>query len=275
MHETINLKNQEILFDGIPNARELGGYRMSDGRTIKHGMLLRGGYLVHASTDDIRRLSEEFHVKNVFDFRTETERKYQPDTEVPGAKNTWMPTIDMYTDKKVESFPDYAYRDLANYLLTAAFTDKGKQLAHDLYPAMIDNEYTQLQYASFLQQIINTEEGAVYWHCSQGKDRTGLGSAFLLAVLGADRKLIIDDFDLSNVAYEQELNDIKQKIRNMGGGQEELEVIQAFIGVSTKNFIDSLGIIDSKYGGMDEYISNQLMIGENDKKILRERFLEE
>ena len=115
---------------------------MADGRTVRHGLLLRGGYLAHATDGDIRRMHETYHVKHVFDFRTETERKYQPDAEIPGAKNTWMPTIDMYTDKKVESFPDHAYRDLANYLLTAAFTDKGKQLARDLYPAMIDNEYT-------------------------------------------------------------------------------------------------------------------------------------
>lgn len=272
--QTISLEKQSIQFDKIPNVRELGGYEMADGRTVRHGLLLRGGYLAHATDGDIRRMHETYHVKHVFDFRTETERKYQPDAEIPGAKNTWMPTIDMYTDKKVESFPDHAYRDLANYLLTAAFTDKGKQLARDLYPAMIDNEYTQLQYASFLQQIINTDDGAVYWHCSQGKDRTGLGAAFLLAVLGADKELIIDDFSLSNEAYGQELAMVRQKVAELGGGEEEMEVVQAFIGVNTKYFIDSLGIIDNKYGGMDEYVSNQLMMGPDDIKLLRDRFLE-
>lgn len=274
MQQQITLAKQTIQFDAIPNARELGGYQMQDGRTIRHGLLLRGGYLAYATPADVDRLSGEFHVRHVFDFRSEAERTYAPDAEVPGARNTWMPTIDMYTDQKVESFPDWAYRDLANFLLTAAFTEKGKQMARDLYPAMIDNEYTQLQYASFLQQIVNTPDGAIYWHCSQGKDRTGLGAAFLLAALGASRELIIADFALSNEAYEDELTQLRCKITERGGGQEELDMIQAFIGVSIPNFINSLGIIDDKYGGMDEYIRNQLMMSDSDLDFLRNRFLE-
>lgn len=270
----LTLSTQAITFDAIPNARELGGYRMDDGKSIRHGLLLRGGYLTNASDADISRLSNEFHLRHVFDFRSETERDYQPDREIPGARNTWMPTLDMYTDQKIESFPAEAYRDLPNFLLSAAFTDKGKQLAADLYPSMIDNEYTQLQYASFIQQIVNTPDGAIYWHCSQGKDRTGLGAAFLLAALGASRQLIIDDFDLSNEAYRELLTGIKQKVIERGGGDDELEVIQAFIGVSTRNFINTLGIIDNKYGGMNNYLRNQLMVSDSDIDTLRTRFLE-
>ena len=270
----LNLSSQEITFDGIPNARELGGYRMTDGRAIRHGLLLRGGHLAYASDEDILRLSDEFHVRHVFDFRSETEREFAPDREIPGSKSTWMPTLDMYTDQKIESFPPEAYRDLPKFLLSAAFTDKGKQLAAELYPSMIDNEYTQLQYASFMQQVINTPDGAIYWHCSQGKDRTGIGAAFLLAALGAGTDLIIEDFNLSNEAYKDLLDDVRQKVKELGGGEDELEVIQAFIGVSTRNFLHTLDIIDEKYGGMSSYLNNQLLVSESDMAKLQDRFLE-
>lgn len=261
-------------FEGIPNVRDLGGYEMQDGRKIRPGHLIRGGYLVGATDNDIRRLHDEYHVAHIFDFRTEGERHFAPDREVEGARNTWLPTLDVHTDQKIEQFPEEAYRDLPNYLMKMAFTEKGQRMARTLYPSMIDNEYTQLQYASFIQQIINTEDGAVYWHCSQGKDRTGIGAAFVLAALGASRETIIKDFDLSNEGWKPLLDECMQRIEALGGGEEEKKVIQAFIGVNTQYFIDTLDSIDRNYGSLLDYIRDMLLIFDADMEILKERYLE-
>ena len=262
-----------LTFEGIPNVRDLGGYTMQDGRTIRSGCLIRGGYLVGATENDITRLQKEYHVTHIFDFRTEGERLYAPDKQIEGVRNTWLPTLDVHTDQKIEQFPEEAYRDLPNYLMKIAFTDKGKRMARTLYPSMIDNEYTQLQYASFLQQIINTSDGAIYWHCSQGKDRTGIGAAFLLAALGASRETIIRDFDLSNDGWRPLLNDCLRRIERLGGGEEEKQVIQAFIGVNTQYFIDTLNYIDQNYGSLLNYIRDVLLIFDSDMDILKERYL--
>lgn len=261
-------------FDNIPNFRGLGGYQVQDGRTIRKGKLLRGGYLGDASDSDIKRLSEEFDVRQIFDFRSDVERKMKPDREVPGAKSTWLPTIDMYTDQQVEMLPHEAYMDLENFLINECFSDKVKYLARTMYPSMVENEYTQLQYAAFIQNIINTPEGAVYWHCSQGKDRTGLGAAFLLFALGADRDTVVRDFDLSNDFYSEEISRTCEIVIQKGGGEEECEAVRSFLGVGTKNFEFTLDKIDREYGGVMLYLQNMLMISDEDFEILRERYLE-
>ena len=46
---------------GIGNARELGGYRSSDGRTVRRGVLLRTASLAGATEEDLRTLREKYH----------------------------------------------------------------------------------------------------------------------------------------------------------------------------------------------------------------------
>ena len=43
------------------------------------------------------------------------------------------------------------------------------------------------------------------WHCSEGKDRVGVGTALLLCALGVPREVIRDDFMRSNLYLETEL----------------------------------------------------------------------
>ena len=268
------LKLNLLGFEAVPNAREFGGYVLPDGGIIRHGLLLRGGSLSNATVADKQKLCSDFQVARVFDFRTDMELKLSPDPEIVGAKNIWLPTIDPEMEKLgTATLPGEAYRNLPVYLSKHASSPKVQEIARHIYADMVVNEYTQLQYAAFLQSIINTPEGAIYWHCSQGKDRTGLGSAFLLAALGADRDLIISDFDLSNVCYKDEVKALTDEIRRNGGGIEEEKVVRTFIGVNTDYFIDALDLIDKTYGSLDDYLSQQLCLTDDDRVTLRERYL--
>ena len=80
----MSLESQSLRMDSIPNARDLKGYVMQDGRRVKAGRLLRSGDLSQASDRDIRRLHEEFHLAVDFDFRMEMEVSQSPDRPVEG-----------------------------------------------------------------------------------------------------------------------------------------------------------------------------------------------
>ena len=148
-------------------------------------------------------------------------------------------------------------------------------MAANMYPSLIRSEYSQLQYAAFLRLIVEApEDGGILWHCAQGKDRTGWGAAFLLFALGVDKDTIIADFEISNNAYRPLVERLNRDVMMRGGGEDEMAVIQAFMGVSTANFIRTLGIIDDEFGGMTNYLHNMLFLGSDDLKILRNRFLE-
>jgi protein-tyrosine phosphatase len=149
-----------------------------------------------------------------------------------------------------------------------------KEKARQLYPSLILSEFSQLQYASFLNLILETEEGAVLWHCSQGKDRTGIGAALILGALGADKETIIEDFAHSNDIYRPVVEKFIAEVEAAGGGEEEKEVVRAFMGVSVRNFRHALDIIDANWGSIPQYLDEQMGIDENDLKTLRDRYLQ-
>ena len=64
------------------------------------------------------------------------------------------------------------------------------------------------------------------------------------------------------------------EIEARGGGEPEKGVILAFMGVSTPNFIRVLDLIDHEFGGMMNYLHEQLLLTHDDIQILRKRFLQ-
>lgn len=59
----------------------------------------------------------------------------------------------------------------------------------------------------------------------------------------------------------------------MGGREEALSVVKAFIGANTDNFIKTLDLIDSRYGSMEAYLKGPLGLTEADIETLRNRYL--
>jgi len=264
----------DIIFDNIVNARDLGGMTGHEGKEVRSGMLLRSAHLHDATDADIRRLQNEYHLRRVFDFRSLGEAEFLPDREIEGSTHHLLPTIDMSEERLTgQAIPQEAFLDLERHIVNYSFYPEVQMMAADMYPSLIRSEYSQLQYAAFLRLIIETPEGGVLWHCFQGKDRTGWGAAFILSALGVDREAIIADFDRSNDAYRDLVARLNNDIIARGGGEAEMDVVQAFMGVSTKNFRRTLDLIDREFGGMYEYLQNQLFLTKEDLHLLRKRYL--
>ena len=92
--------------------------------------------------------------------------------------------------------------------------------------------------------------------------------------LGVDRETIITDFNESNEAYLPIVTKLNNDVIARGGGEAEMAVIQAFMGVSTPNFISTLDLIDREYGGMTNYLHEILCLTHDDIQLLRKRYLQ-
>ena len=265
----------KLIFDNIANARDLGGIIAHGGRAIRPHRLLRTAHLHDASDADIARLKAEYNLCRIFDFRSLGEFEAVPDREIDGVQHHLLPTIDMRAEQETgKPIPDEAFLELDRHIVNYSFYPEVQMMAENMYPSLIRSEFSQLQYAAFLRLIIEApEDGGILWHCAQGKDRTGWGAAFLMFALGVDRQTVIDDFELSNEAYRPIVNKLNNDILARGGGEAEMAVIQAFIGVSTPNFIRTLDLIDNEFGGMNSYLRDILLLTHDDIQLLRKRFL--
>ena len=266
----------KVLFDNIVNARDLGGMTGAGGKTVVPRRLLRTAHLHDASPADLQRLHDEYNLVKIFDFRSFGEAEALPDQAVNGAEHHLLPTIDLSAEKVTEQpIPQEAFLDLEKHIVNYSFYPEVQTMAARMYPSLIRSEFSQLQYATFLRLIVEApEDGGILWHCFQGKDRTGWGAAYILFALGVEREAIIEDFDLSNAAYRSLVDRLYADIEARGGGEAEKEVVLAFMGVSTPNFIRTLDLIDREFGGMMNYLHEQLFLTHDDIMLLRRRFLQ-
>ena len=264
-----------VVFDNIVNARDLGGMIGAEGKRIRPRRLLRTAHLHDATDSDIARLRSEYNLCRIFDFRSLGEAEVLPDREIEGAQHHLLPTIDMRAEQEIgKPIPDEAFLDLESHIVNYSFYPEVQYMAANMYPSLVRSEFSQLQYAAFLRLIIEApEDGGIVWHCAQGKDRTGWGAAYILFALGVDKDTIIADFDDSNAAYRSLVKRLNNDIIARGGGEKEMAVIQAFMGVSTENFISTLDLIDREFGSMHDYLCGPLCLTADDIQILRRRFL--
>lgn len=265
----------KIVFDHIANARDLGGMPAAGGRTIRPHRLLRTAHLHDASDADVKRLKEEYNLCRIFDFRSMGEFQAVPDREIEDVQHHLLPTIDMRAEQQTgKPIPDEAFLELDRHIVNYSFYPEVQLMAANMYPSLIQSEFSQLQYAAFLRLIVEApEDGGILWHCAQGKDRTGWGAAFLMFALGVPRETIIEDFEESNIAYRPIVNKLNADVIARGGGDKEMAVIQAFMGVSTPNFISTLDLINREFGGMTDYLHEILCLTHEDIQLLRKRYL--
>ena len=266
---------QYLPVDGIVNARDLGGYPAAGGKTVRHGLLLRSASLAEAKEKDLSYLSG-IPVGTVVDFRMDFELRGKEDKVIPGARYVRLPVnssgIDV-ADEDAKELSRHKSFDIRKFIMIAAFNKRAQKIAHEMYPIMVTDEDCQKQFAAFLQMAVHADS-AILFHCTQGKDRAGLASAYILSALGVDRETIIKDFDATNAIYAKDVKRLSRRVRFFGGKDKEIETVKAFIGANTDNFIKVLDLIDSEYGSMLNYIQGPLGLSDNDILRLKERYLQ-
>lgn len=264
--------------EGIINMRDIGSYTTSDNMQIVDGALLRSAHLADATDEELKYLVD-LPTTKVIDFRLDEEKQGRADKIIEGAEYVNIP-IDasgniaaQATEEEKKKFGGKKKFDVRKIIVMVAFNDKAKMVAREMSPTLFFSPECQAQYARFFREVLATENGAILYHCTQGKDRTGVASALLLAALGVDRETIIADFDATNAVYEADVKKYSRRVRFWGGGDEEIGVVKAFIGVNTDNFKKALDRIDAEYGSIENYLKGPIGLTDEDINTLRQRYL--
>ena len=142
------------------------------------------------------------------------------------------------------------------------------------YRKTVRSKHSQAAYHKFFEILANNEEGAVLFHCSEGKDRTGFGAYYLLHILGVDPYVIRNDYLYSNYG----LNDYREKVDKLaladGANQYIRTNLRSLASVSHEYLDSALILINNEYGGIDNYIKEYLGVDQAMIDHLRELYLE-
>lgn len=249
----------------VRNPRDLGGYTGFAGRKIKAGLLLRTGTVAAISEEDGDYLRAR-GVKTIIDLRSPQECRKRPDKKLAGIQNVNIPVNSRDQTKAGASLAELARQYGLDPLA-------GFRHMVESYRLMVTEEHAQAAFGQVLAYLAETEGGTIY-HCSEGKDRTGLVTVFLLTVLGVDPETIRQDYLLS-APY---LNGYRAK-RNKEARENGESLVQRAnlrsLGTVNNEYLDSALItIDQEYGGMEAFLTRQLGVSPALRDQLRAKYLE-
>ena len=91
----------------------------------------------------------------------------------------------------------------------------------DIYKMMIKEEFCRKQISQAVREIMNAKNGAVLWHCTEGKDRCGLLSATILFLLDVSEDDVMEDYLKTNKAAITRVEKLKKKLHLAGLHREK------------------------------------------------------
>lgn len=255
---------------GLSNIRDLGGIAVSDGRHVKEGLLVRSEALCNASNDDLSRINRTFNLKVVIDFRTQDEYAIQPDPvdKLPTVRFIHVPIVNPASlgapdDGKLD--PQIIIRKLCED--PTAFMGR-------MYRDMVLQKRGREGYRTFFKTLLETDSGTVLWHCTEGKDRTGVASALLLHLLGATDLVIESDYLAVNSLLEPHREQTARFCQDMGLDEESVAAIaHASCAVDVSSLRTAFGAIKEAYGSVDSYLADALQITPDMQETLKRRYL--
>ena len=259
------MKAERILsIPGAVNLRELGGYQNIHGQTIKWHKLLRSGELSALPKSSVKELTN-YGLTYDIDLRSPSEVHWSPDK------------IDSSVIFK--SYPAYPFDNGEK-----SDIPKTKELIYqsdfpinyDPYLTLILNPSSRLAFRSmFLDLLNNTEDNhALLFHCSAGKDRTGIAAMLILGALEVPFQTIKDDYLLTNLINSRpDLDKLRNQINSPTAARFIQEMNQTF-NVFASNLKKTYQLILNQFGSFDNYLITALELSSNDLARLRKIYLE-
>jgi protein-tyrosine phosphatase len=177
-----------IGISGTHNFRELGGIAVADGSVVKSGVLFRSDHLNEVTDLGLTEL-EALNLHRVYDFRLPLEQTKQPSRLPAGVPVTHLATGDLSAAEAMVT--------LIPKMLSGAEPIAPATWWDDNYVDMLSR--AKDMFVTLSKGLASPDGVPAMFHCTGGKDRTGMASMVLLQTLGASDEDIVDDFLATNV----------------------------------------------------------------------------
>jgi len=218
-----------IALEGAVNFRDLGGYATAGGMRTRWRTLFRADGLGELTVTDLTVL-RGFGIRTVIDLRSGSElERGRFDVDAHPVAFHHFPFIDELPDAQ-----DF-----------------------DRRPGLLGSQYLEIvrdagdQILAALQVLASADALPAVFHCTAGKDRTGVLSAIVLSLLGVDEPTVVADYALSGEAMQR----LREKlIRKYPEGRETLEGIDEVFSADPAQMEQLLDHVRERYGSVAAYV---------------------
>ena len=236
--------------EGTYNIRDLGGYAAVGGET-RWRQILRA--------DALHRL-DEAGVAKLVDAGVRTVIDLRHDHELTKAPNPFARIGEV----------NYVNISLFEQLTPPGAVDEQGRVTNvllELYKMALAQRQEAIR--QVFASLADAPEGAVLFHCTAGKDRTGIIAALLLAAHGVDAPTIREDYAVTASLIAPMVDELIHDAEARGADVEAFRHLLASTPETMSAFLIHL---DETYGGADSYLELAgLSAGQRAR--LRDRFI--
>ena len=255
----------QLPFEGGNNFRELGGYIADEGKTVKWGQIFRGIPTCLLGSDADRKLLDSLNLRLILDLRSEEEAAKQPDYVPDGARLVRICGLCHPDGTEIAFSPADKEKLLKGRL------DEDHNMADAMYEQMLFGNKAFKE----LFRALEAGETPILFHCSAGKDRTGVAAMLILLALGASEEVIAKDFLQSNVCRRPELEAIwAEHADEIAANPAQKEHYLGIAGVYPESVPLVLNTIRDKFGSGDAYLEAEYGLTPARLMRLRRMYLE-
>ena len=262
-----------IHLNSIRNARELGGYMTVDGKRVKNSVLLRTASLNGISDEDIRLLTNVYRIQHIIDFRMDMEMTGADDPPINGAAYHHLDVIDMSSLPK-QDVPEIDVTKV-DIIQMVELSEQAGMLEENMYIGLLASETGKKAFADFFRILLSADpDRAVLWHCTSGKDRTGLATMLLLSALGVDEETVVSDYLLTNEYNAKRIAGTRQYLKARGCDDALIEkAVIVFDAVDERFMRNAIAYLKQRFGSVIGYIHDGLNISKAEINTLKEKYL--
>lgn len=247
----------------VINFRDLGGLASRYG-TVKKHRLLRSGELVGLDKEDIEMLKEVYKLNLILDFRDQNEIMKRPDVKLPGVQYR---NINIMKDIKENATSLDDFKSDLN-------PQKADESMREIYRTIVINPYSCQAYNQFITNLNDLKDGAALFHCFAGKDRTGIGAAIILTILGVNKQDIFADYLLTNELREEANDALIEINRQKGLSESQLAGLLRLYTVHESYLETMYQSAQDSFGSFENYITEGIGISEYEAELIREQYLD-
>lgn len=242
--------------EGGTNFRDLGGYQTADGRRVRWGQVYRSARLTELTDGDVARINA-LGIQTVVDFRQSEDAGQYPDRLPEGVDYHHLPVF--------EYVPMSRRRVLLN-----------RHRLLDTFAGVYVNHIVERGAPTFggLMRLLADESHLpLLFHCTAGKDRTGVAAALILRALGVPRETVVDDYLLTNRSAQIFIDEVNEQIDRHNTRLIAAEQLYPLMAASPRLIAAALDHIDARYGGVEPYLRQRAGLSDDTLARLREVLL--
>ena len=244
------------------NLRDLGGYKTQNGKHVKKGYFFRSSRLMDFDQAELKILNS-LNIKKNYDLRSKEEVKDSPDPTLKGAEYIHSSAAARADGTEVNFSP-------------AAL------IAENVYSKECNDEFTHKVYGNLpfsyaykrMFEDIVAGNVPILFHCSAGKDCTGIAAILILLALGVDEETAMYDYMLTNEYRKEYIERFKKDFPLTKLDGELAGMLLAYEGVTYTNADYSLKRIKEKYENYDEYFEKEYNLDKDVLQRLRDLYTE-